>query len=641
MSSEDEEQGPCIGLNDSRGSSVSSTMKNDYDELMRFVNIVPKKILSPDRQSEQRTTKKCKATALNGSENVDFKENCSVENWLNDAERIDRTDKQSDNIHLAGDAVLMQDRIGICDSRNTEVINGKAKRADSFSSNGRRTAQSHQHLRTANETSVTCLELSLDKWCLDLKSMVMDNFSTWRMSVLEQQKAEHEQAKHRFRVENDKYLDEIDNLKEQLLSMRTELSEKEKTIEGLQTVVNKQSELISKSKLMFKWKNEMENAQREQLCLKMADVYRNRKLLARAWANWHCLIENKWKERVEKACQLRAQEVCHKLEEKYQHQLEEMEKGLNDSRLQIESMQEEKLQYEENMRQAFLRGLSALNQEAHTIFHTPRSQQTSVSSSSALVQNVNSASYLQKQTDLYSGPSGCNSQRMGADDSDNVQPTAQLQMPRSVNQTPFLGWQKSRSSLNLDSFRPVSSFGMSEAVGSLIDVTPALTVDPTTASGIHRQQQSNQQYFNNQTHQVYPNSNQAGISPPTSAPVVVSARTAVSFNQQQLSSTYQPAIPGPSALSGITPRNIDTSLNNNSNVGNAKVAITSSAALATSASTSNLSSAVGGSIGRKVKRTAIVERHSTNPNVTAPTNNVAKSTVAPSLPAVKVKQSFR
>ena len=41
-------------------------------------------------------------------------------------------------------------------------------------------------------------------------------------------------------------------------------------------------------------------------------------------------------------------------------------------------MQNEKLQYEENMRQAFLRGLSALNQEAHTIFQTPRSAQVAL-----------------------------------------------------------------------------------------------------------------------------------------------------------------------------------------------------------------------------------------------------------------------
>ena len=64
----------------------------------------------------------------------------------------------------------------------------------------------------------------------------------------------------------------------------------------------------------------------QQMCMKMAELYHNRKLIGKYWANWHCLIENKWRERVEKACQLRAQEICHQLEEKYQHQMEEVRK---------------------------------------------------------------------------------------------------------------------------------------------------------------------------------------------------------------------------------------------------------------------------------------------------------------------------
>ncbi len=62
----------------------------------------------------------------------------------------------------------------------------------------------------------------------------------------------------------------------------------------------------------------------QEICLKMADVYYHRKLLAKSWASWHSLIENKWRERVEKACQIRAQEVCQKLEQKYENQLLEV-----------------------------------------------------------------------------------------------------------------------------------------------------------------------------------------------------------------------------------------------------------------------------------------------------------------------------
>ncbi|XP_063717472.1 centrosomal protein POC5-like isoform X2 [Symsagittifera roscoffensis] len=609
-------------MNDSRGSSISSTMKNDYDELMKFVNIVPENILGPDRSNaQQQKFRRCST------------ENSSVENWLNDVERIDRSSKRSNNnIHLAGDAMLAHDRNMNCESRHTDVVftlhrKNKLRGDDSTSSNGRRTAQSYQHTRSNNgDTSSKCLELSLDKWCLDMKSMVMENFSTWRMSLLEQQKTEHEQTKKRFRSENEKYLDEIDTLKDQVLLLREDIAEKDRTIEGLQTVVNKQSELLSKSKIMFKWKNEMEAAQREQMCMKMAELYHNRKLIGKYWANWHCLIENKWRERVEKACQLRAQEICHQLEEKYQHQMEEMQKGLEESRLQIEAMQDEKQQYEENMRQAFLRGLSALNQEAHTIFHTPRSQQPSVASSS--IQNINYAS-------VNSANNANSSQNSSSVSASNLLHT------RSVDNTPSLG---------IEPFN--NSFGLMEAVGSLVDMTPTLAVTSSssglthfthqsTAANHQQQQQTGPQYFSsngvavsNQKYQMH-NSifNHPSTSPPSSAPIMTTSSRSVKQPQHQQQSVapppYQPAIPGPPHVATATPRTLE-----NGGVPNVNKV--------TSNSTSNVTSAVGGSIARRSRRTAIVERHSQSQlNPSSNQSNGMKSQFAPNLPAVKVKQAFR
>ena len=68
MSSEDEEErAPCADMNDSRGSSISSTMKNDYDELMKFVNIVPENILGPDRSNAQQQKFRRCSTGYSGS----------------------------------------------------------------------------------------------------------------------------------------------------------------------------------------------------------------------------------------------------------------------------------------------------------------------------------------------------------------------------------------------------------------------------------------------------------------------------------------------------------------------------------------------------------------------------------------------
>ena len=96
-SEDEEERAPCADMNDSRGSSISSTMKNDYDELMKFVNIVPENILGPDRNNAQQQKFRRCSTELEDKENNLEKDNNSVENWLKDVERIDRSSKRSNN----------------------------------------------------------------------------------------------------------------------------------------------------------------------------------------------------------------------------------------------------------------------------------------------------------------------------------------------------------------------------------------------------------------------------------------------------------------------------------------------------------------------------------------------------------------
>lgn len=51
---------------------------------------------------------------------------------------------------------------------------------------------------------------------------------------------------------------------------------------------------------------------------KLANRYHERRLQQRVWEAWHSLIENKWRTRVERACQAKAQEVCQQLTNDYE-----------------------------------------------------------------------------------------------------------------------------------------------------------------------------------------------------------------------------------------------------------------------------------------------------------------------------------
>ena len=54
---------------------------------------------------------------------------------------------------------------------------------------------------------------------------------------------------------------------------------------------------------------------------RLAAKHYERRQMTRVWAGWHSIIEAKWRQRVEKACQGKAQEVCMQLTNDYETQI--------------------------------------------------------------------------------------------------------------------------------------------------------------------------------------------------------------------------------------------------------------------------------------------------------------------------------
>lgn len=53
----------------------------------------------------------------------------------------------------------------------------------------------------------------------------------------------------------------------------------------------------------------------------MAYRHYQRTLSQKVWDAWHSLVESRWRQRVEKACQAKAQEVCMQLTNDYETRL--------------------------------------------------------------------------------------------------------------------------------------------------------------------------------------------------------------------------------------------------------------------------------------------------------------------------------
>ena len=65
-----------------------------------------------------------------------------------------------------------------------------------------------------------------------------------------------------------------------------------------------QKERCDKIRIFSVWKLKHNDQQSQVFTLKMADKFHKRALMGRVWAGWRSVVENTWKRRVEKACQV-------------------------------------------------------------------------------------------------------------------------------------------------------------------------------------------------------------------------------------------------------------------------------------------------------------------------------------------------
>ncbi|NXJ01700.1 POC5 protein, partial [Psophia crepitans] len=101
---------------------------------------------------------------------------------------------------------------------------------------------------------------------------------------------------------------------------------------------------------------------------RIADRQFRTALMKKVWTAWRSLSEEKWKEKVAKACQLRAEDVCVQLTNDYEAKIAELTAALEQTKAEILRLQSEREQYEDTMKKAFMRGVCALNLEAMTMF---------------------------------------------------------------------------------------------------------------------------------------------------------------------------------------------------------------------------------------------------------------------------------
>ncbi|XP_062943311.1 centrosomal protein POC5 isoform X3 [Cynocephalus volans] len=141
-----------------------------------------------------------------------------------------------------------------------------------------------------------------------------------------------------------------------------------KVISSLSHAIGKQKEKIELMRTFFHWRIGHVKSRQDVYEGKLADQYFQRTLLKKVWKGWHSIVQKQWKDVVERACQARAEEVCVQISNDYETKVAMLSGALENAKAEIQRMQHEKEHFEDSMKKAFMRGVCALNLEAMTMF---------------------------------------------------------------------------------------------------------------------------------------------------------------------------------------------------------------------------------------------------------------------------------
>ncbi|XP_009478259.1 centrosomal protein POC5 [Pelecanus crispus] len=221
---------------------------------------------------------------------------------------------------------------------------------------------------TLPDEKVTQIEHILDLWSGSLKTNVLTELRKWKLSLIEHHKLQMREEKEKHAVHVRQLSNEMENLKELLHTYEISLGRKDEVITNLTQALERQKERIELMRKFTLWRIQHVKAKQEEYANRIADRQFRTALMKKVWAAWRSLSEEKWKEKVAKACQLRAEDVCVQLTNDYEAKIAELTATLEQTKAEILRLHSEREQYEDTMKKAFMRGVCALNLEAMTMF---------------------------------------------------------------------------------------------------------------------------------------------------------------------------------------------------------------------------------------------------------------------------------
>ncbi|XP_062943310.1 centrosomal protein POC5 isoform X2 [Cynocephalus volans] len=343
MSSDEEKYSLPVVQNEShRGSSVSSDLQEEYEELLRYA------IVTPNIESSTVQSSHPKGEVVPDN-------------------RIPTT--IDDILHNQGSSPVLSPRKPshpVMDFFSSHLLGDSSSPA----SNSTHT-DAHEILMSdflVSDENLHKMENVLDLWSSGLKTNIISELSKWRLNFIDWHRMEMKKEKERHAAHLKQLCDQINDLKELQKTFEISIGRKDEVISSLSHAIGKQKEKIELMRTFFHWRIGHVKSRQDVYEGKLADQYFQRTLLKKVWKGWHSIVQKQWKDVVERACQARAEEVCVQISNDYETKVAMLSGALENAKAEIQRMQHEKEHFEDSMKKAFMRGVCALNLEAMTMF---------------------------------------------------------------------------------------------------------------------------------------------------------------------------------------------------------------------------------------------------------------------------------
>ncbi|XP_032191825.1 centrosomal protein POC5 isoform X6 [Mustela erminea] len=371
--SSDEEKGslPVLQNDSERGSSVSSDLQEEYEELLRYTIVTP--------NIESGALQPCHSK---GEVVPDVRVPTIIDNTLH---------------NQAGNSpVVRETRMEVgkgCDlnisshskTDGSSPVSSPRKPShpvmDFFSSNllgdssSPASISSHADVHEIvvsdfliSDENLQKMENVLDLWSSGLKTNIISELSKWRLNFIDWHRMEMKKEKEKHAAHLKQLCNQINSLKELQKAYEVSIGRKDEVISSLSHAIGKQKERIELMRTFFHWRIGHVKCRQDAYEGKLADQYFQRTLLKKVWKGWRSIVQKQWKDVVERACQARAEEVCVQISNDYEARVAVLSGALENAKAEIQRMQQEKEHFEDSMKKAFMRGVCALNLEAMTIF---------------------------------------------------------------------------------------------------------------------------------------------------------------------------------------------------------------------------------------------------------------------------------